>query len=198
MRVAAVVFLVIATGSFGAGESPSQDPSTFDIEPPLLIPNRSDDEPVETKTQAASPEGDIAKLEKEFDRAKKSATSAERFCKIGALSKVEVEQRTLRLARLESDLANARLALAKDEMLKKQAETAAGENAKANSSQVENTLALAIEAAHLAAANRDRAEVDAAEANVQRQKKLLAFGRVRKSDVARAEQKLADLRAGKN
>ena len=198
MRAAAVIFLVVATGSFLDGEPTSPDPSTFDVEPPLLIPNRSDETPVEPKTPDASPGGDLAKLEKEFNRAKRSAASAERFCKMGALSRVEAEQRILRFIHAESDLANARLAAAKEEMLQKQNESAAGETAREKVSQTENSLALAIEAAHAAAATRARADVDAAEANVQRQKKLLAFGRARKSDVARAEQKLADLKAGKN
>ena len=75
---------------------------------------------------------------------------------------------------------------------------AAGEIAKEDLAEIESALARAIEAAHAAGAKREHAELEAAEANVQRQEKLLAFGRARKSDVARAEQKLAELKAQKN
>jgi hypothetical protein len=64
--------------------------------------------------------------------------------------------------------------------------------------QTETGLALAIEAAHNATAKREQAEMDAAEANVHRQEKLLALGSARKSDVERAVQKLADLKSQKN
>jgi outer membrane protein TolC len=58
-------------------------------------------------------------------------------------------------------------------------------------------LAHAIKAAHAAAAERERAELEAAKTNLQRQQKLLALGSGRKSDVARAEQKLAELKTPK-
>lgn len=197
MRAAAITLLFLGARLFGQNESP--DPSSFEIEPPILIPDRHDRVSAEAKPEASSADVDLAKLEKEFERAKRSATNAEHFCKIGALSKVEVEQRILRLAHLESELANARLILAKEEMLQQPKEPQAShESKKESSSPVEANLALAIEAAHTAAANRERTEIEAAEANVQRQKKLLSFGRARKSDVARAEQELADLKAQKN
>jgi hypothetical protein len=62
----------------------------------------------------------------------------------------------------------------------------------------ENNLAVAIAAAHTASANREQADIDAAEANLHRQEKLFALGSARKSDIARAQQKLSDLRAQKN
>ena len=43
-----------------------------------------------------------------------------------------------------------------------------------------------------------QAELNAAELNLRRQQKLLALGSGRKSEVARAEQKLAELKASKN
>jgi hypothetical protein len=82
-------------------------------------------------------------------------------------------------------------------MLEKEKQATAGEIAKTDLAQSENGLALAIEAAHAATAKRERAEIDAAEANVHRQEKLLAFGRARKSDVERAAQKLAELKSHK-
>ena len=119
----------------------------------------------------------------------------DRLLKIGALSKLEVEQRRLRVIHLEFDLANARLLAAKEEMLAKDKELKSGEIAKTEVMSTENDLARAIEAAHVAIAKRKQAEIDAAEANVHRQEKLLALGSARKSDVERALQKLAALKS---
>jgi hypothetical protein len=199
-RVLTLPVAVVATAMAAlAADKPPPDDSdvSFDVEPPLLIPNRSD-APLPAKAPATSaPDVDLARLEKDFERAKRNAAGIERFCKIGALSKVEAEQRALRAIRLESDLANARLAQAKEE-LQKEKQLAAGEISKADLAQAESAVALAIEAAHATAAKRERAELEAAEANVHRQEKLLALGSARKSDVSRAEQKLAELKAQKN
>jgi hypothetical protein len=196
MRGVALLFAIIAAPLFA--QEPSKDPDSFDIEPPLLIPNRSD-ELLPDAQPARSParDVDLAKLEEEFERAKKNAAGAERLCKIGALSKLEAEQRILRCVHLEFDLANARLVCAKEEMLEKEKQLTAGKIAKTDMTQTEAGLALAIEAAHAAMTKREQAEIDAAEANIHRQEKLLAFGRARKSDVERAVQKLAELQSRK-
>jgi hypothetical protein len=196
MREAALLGFVAITL---LAQEPNKDPDSFDIEPPLLIPNREDEHLANPKPESApARDVDLAKLEKEFERARRNAASAERLWKIGALSKLEAEQRVLRCVHLEFDLANARLVCAKEEMLEKEKQATAGGIAKTDLAQSETGLALAIEAAHAATAKRERAEIDAAEANVHRQEKLLAFGRARKSDVERAAQKLAELKAQKN
>jgi hypothetical protein len=194
------LLVAIATAAFAQDESGKKNSDdSFEIEPPLLIPNRSD-EPLPPVSVAATPaqDVDVAKMEKQLERAKRNVAGVERLCKIGALAKVDVEQRVLRMVRLESDLANVRLTLAKEAMLQKEKELAAGEISKEDLAETESTLARAIESAHAAATQRERAELEAAEANVQRQEKLLALGSGHKSDVARAEQKLAELRAAKN
>ena len=195
LRRAALIFGVVATTLFA--QEPNKDPDSFDIEPPLLIPNR-DGEQHAKKAPSPGRDVDLAKLEKEFERAKRNAAGVERLCKIGALSKLEAEQRALRLVHLEFDLANARLVCAKEEMLEKEKRRTAGEIAKTDMTQTEAGLARAIEAAHAATAKREQAELDAAEANVHRQEKLLALGSARKSDVERATQKLAELKSQKN
>ena len=195
LRGAALLFGLVATTLFA--QEPNKDPDSFDIEPPLLIPNRTDEQLAKAAPSPAR-EVDLAKLEKEFERAKRNAAGVERLCKIGALSKLEAEQRALRLVHLEFDLANARLVCAKEEMLEKEKQLTGGEIAKTDMTQTEASLALAIEAAHVATAKRERAEVEAAEANVHRQEKLLALGSARKSDVERAAQKLAELKSQKN
>ena len=193
MRAAALLGFVAITLF---AQEPSKDPDSFDIEPPLLIPNREDEQLSNPKPASApARDVDLAKIEKEFERAKRNAAGAERLWKIGALSKLEAEQRVLRCVHLEFDLAIARLVCAKEEMLEREKQLTAGKIAKTDLAQSETGLALAIEAAHAATAKRERAEIDAAEANVHRQEKLLAFGRARKSDVERAAQKLAELKS---
>src|SRR5438270_12366840 len=178
-------------------QEPGKDIDSIDIEPPLLIPDRDADR-IEKAAPSPARDVDLAKLEKEFERAKRNAAGAERFCKIGALSKLEAEQRILRVVHLEFDLANARLVSAKEKMLEKEKQLSAGEIAQTEMTPAESNLALAIEAAHATSAKREQVDIDAAEANVHRQEKLLALGSARKKDVDRAEQKLADLRAQKN
>jgi hypothetical protein len=197
MRGTALLLGFVAITLFA--QEPNKDPDSFDIEPPLLIPNREDEQPANTKaTLTRTRDVDLAKLEKEFERAKRNAAGAERLCRIGALSKLEAEQRVLRCVHLEFDLASARLTCAKEAMLEKEKQLTAGEIAKTETAKTETQLALAIEAAHAATSKREQAEIDAAEANVHRQEKLLALGSARKSDVARAEQKLAELKSHKN
>ena len=199
-RVLTLPVAVVATAMALAADQPPTDDSdvSFEIEPPLLIPNRSNEPVPASAAVARAPDVDLARLEKDFQHAKKNAAGVERFCKIGALSKVEAEQRALRAIRLESDLANARLAQAKAELAAQESQLAAGESTKDELEAAKATLSQLTEAAQIAAAKRERAEFDAAEANVRRQQKLLALGSAHKSDVSRAEQKLAQLKAQKN
>ena len=141
---------------------------------------------------------DVARLEKQLERAKRNATSAERLCKIGVLSKMEVEQRFLKVARCESDFANARLAEAKEEVTDHESQVASDENTKDELEAAKIALAQLTEAAQIAAAKREQAELDFAEANLRRQEKLLRLGSGRKSDVIARKEKLAELRAQKN
>jgi hypothetical protein len=172
----------------------SEEPDSFDIEPPLLKQNLSDD--ALPATPAAG--DDVARLEKQLERAKKSAADAERLCKIGVLSKVEAEQRSLKVVRCESDLANARLARATAELAAKESKIAAGDSTREELETAKTALAQLADTAQIAAAKRESAELEAAEANLRRQQKLLKLGSARKSDVTRAEQKLAELKARKD
>jgi hypothetical protein len=192
LRGLALLFGIWATTL--VAQQSSISPDSFDIEPPLLIPNRGD-EPLPDAKSSPGRNIDLGKLEKELERAKRSTASLDRFLKIGALSKLEVEQRRLRVIHLEFDLANARLVAAKERMLEKDEQLSAGQLAKTEITPTENNLALAIQTAHSASAKREQADIDAAEANVHRQEKLLALGGARKRDVERALQKLADLKS---
>ena len=199
-RIFVLLVTVIATAlaAFAADELPqneSNEPDAFDIEPPLLKQNLS----TEPGPATSSPgDLDLAQLEKQLDRAKKRASGAERLYKIGVIAKVEVEQRALKVVRLESDIANAQLARAKAELAAQESQLAAGEITKNELEAAKAMLAQLTEAAQSVAAKRERAELDAAEANLRRQQKLLALGSAHKSDVNRAQEKLAELKSPKN
>ena len=187
-----VTAFALAMAAWAADQSAgnkSDEPDSFDVEPPILKQNLSD-EPL--------PNGDVTRLEKQLDRAKQNATGAERLWKIGVLAKVEVEQRSLKVVRCESDLANARVARAKEDFAAKESQLATGEITKDELEAVKTALAQLTEAAQVAAAKRERAELEAAEANLRRQQKLLKLGIGQKSDVTHAEEKVAELKAPKN
>ena len=197
-----VLFALITT-ALVAQELPNHDgDESFEIEPPILIPNRDRDRQRETgsisATSATPAPVNLQQLERDFERAKRSAGGAEHLFKIGVLAKVEVEQRTLRMVRLQSEVENLRLQLAKEEFAILEKGLTAGEVSREDFKEAEIALARAISAAHTAAANRERAELEAAEANLRRQRQLVSLGIGRKSEVARAEQKLAELKAQKN
>jgi hypothetical protein len=194
IRIGALPVTLLATTmmALAADQSPenkSEGPDSFDIEPPILKQNLSDN---------PLPDSDVTGLERQLERAKKNASGAERLWKIGVLAKVEVEQRQLKAVRCESDLANARVARAKDELAAKESQLAVGEITKNELEAAKAALAQLTEAAQIAAARRARAELDAAEANLRRQQKLLKLGSAHKSDVDRAEEKLAELKTPKN
>jgi hypothetical protein len=187
-----VTLLALAMAMWAAdqsAENKSEEPDSFDVEPPILKQNLSD-EPL--------PNGDVARLEKQLGRAKQNAAGAERLWKIGVLAKVEVEQRLLKVVRCESDLANARVARAKEELAEKESQLATGEITRDELESMKTALAQLTEAAQVATAKRERAELEAAETNLRRQQKLLKLGIGQKSDVTRAEEKLAELKAQKN
>jgi len=185
---------IITVAADPSAKNKSDEPDAFDIEPPILKQNLSDAALPATGT----PDGEVARLEKQLERAKRNADGAERLYKIGVLAKVEVEQRVLKVVRTESDLANARLAQAKEKVAEEESRVASGENAKDELDAAKAELAQLTEAAQVAVAKRQRAELEAAEANVRRQQKLLKLGSANKSDVDHAEERLAELKAPKN
>ena len=191
MLLAAAIVTVAADPS---ARTKSDEPEAFDIEPPILKQNLSD----ERLQPAGTPDAEVARLEKQLERAKRNADGAERLYKIGVLARVEVEQRLLKVVRTESDLASARVTQVKEKVDEEEYRVASGENAKDELDAAKATLAQLIETAEVAAAKRERAELEAAEANLRRQQKLLKLGSADKSDVDRAQERLAELKAPKN
>ncbi|PYK40894.1 MAG: hypothetical protein DME60_06350 [Verrucomicrobia bacterium] len=194
LSVTLVATAIVALAADQSVQHESEEPDSFDIEPPILKENLS----VEPPSTMPAPDSDVARLEKQLERAKRNAAGAERLCKIGVLSKMEVEQRFLRVARCESDFANARLAQAKEEVTAQESQVATAESTKNELEAAKVALAQLTEAAELASQKRERAELDFAEANLRRQEKLLRLGSARKSDVNRAQEKLAELKAQKD
>ena len=199
IRAVALPVTLLATAIITVAADPSarnksDEPDAFDIEPPILKQNLSG----EPLPATGTPDAEVARLEKQLEHAKRNADGAERLYKIGVLARVEVEQRLLRVVRTESDLANARVAQAKEKVAEKESRVASAETPKDELDAAKAALAQLTEAAQVALAKRERAELEAAETNVRRQQKLLKLGSARESDVTRAEEKLAELKSPKN
>jgi multidrug resistance efflux pump len=196
LRVIALplTFLTSAMIVFAADQSNTFDePGEFDIEPPILKQNLSDE-----LAEAGTPDGDIARCEKKLERSKRNAAGAERLWKIGVLAKVEVEQRALKVIKCEAELASARVAQATETVAEQESHVASGETTKQELDVAKTALAQLIEAEQKAVAKRESAELEFAEANLRRQQRLLKLGSAHKSDVTNAEEKLAELKAPKN
>ena len=189
-----VMFLTSAIVALAADQpNNSDEPGEFDVEPPILKQNLSDE-----LAEAGTPDGDIARCEKKLERAKRNAADAERLWKIGVLAKVEVEQRALKAIKCETELASARVAQARETVGQQESRVASGEATKQELEVTKATLTQLIEAEQKAVAKRETAEVEFAEANLRRQQRLLKLGSAHKSDVTNAEEKLAELKTPKN
>ena len=189
-----VMFLTSAMIALAADQSSNSDePGEFDVEPPILKQNLSDE-----LAEAGTPDGDVARCEKKLERAKRNAAGAERLWKIGVLAKVEVEQRAVKVIKCETELASARVAQAKGTVAQQESRVASGETTKQELEVAKTALAQLIEAEQKAVAKRETAELEFAEANLRRQQRLLKLGSAHKSDVTNAEEKLAELKAPKN
>ena len=171
----------------------SDEPGEFDVEPPILKQNLSDE-----LAEAGTPDGDVARCEKKLERSKRNAEGAERLWKIGVLAKVEVEQRALKMIKCETELASARVVQAKGIVAEQESRVASGESTKQELEVAKATLAQLIDAEQKAVAKRETAEVEFAETNLRRQQRLLKLGSAHKSDVTNAEEKLAELKTPKN
>ena len=188
-----VMFLTSAMIALAADQSSNSDePGEFDVEPPILKQNLSDE-----LAEAGTPDGDVARCEKKLERAKRNAAGAERLWKIGVLAKVEVEQRAVKVIKCETELASARVGQAKETVAQQESRVASGETTKQELEVAKTALAQLIEAEQKAVAKREGAELEFAEANLRRQQRLLKLGSAHKSDVTNAEEKLAELKAPK-
>ena len=188
-----VMFLTSAMIALAADQSSnSNEPGEFDVEPPILKQNLSDE-----LAEAGTPDGDVARCEKKLERSKRNAAGAERLWKIGVLAKVEVEQRALKVVKCEAELASTRVAQAKGAVAEQESRVASGESTKQELEVAKTALAQLIEAEQKAVAKRESVELEFAEANLRRQQRLLKLGSAHRSDVSNAEEKLAELKGPK-
>jgi multidrug resistance efflux pump len=171
----------------------SEESNSFNTERPILKQKLSDDGSTPEASGAA-----VARLQTKLEEAKRDAKGVEGLCKHGVLSKLEMEQRLLKVIQCEAELASTRLAEAKQKIADLQPDVASGESAKDQLASAKAALKQLSEAMKAAKAKRERAELEAAEANVRRQQQLLKLGLAAQSDVDGAEEKLAELKAQKN
>ena len=200
MRWVAFSLGVFLAASLPAQEELPKDPvESFDVEPPLLNQNVGlQNSGKSTAGVDSQKELDPEQIRVALEKAKKSAASGERLYKSGVIAKVEAENRAMKVIRLETELAAARLEAAKEAVAVQQTRLDAGEISPSDLEIAKSALIAATNEAEAAAAKRDRAELDAALLNLHRQQKLLALGSGRKAEVSRAQEKVAALQQQKN
>lgn len=199
MRLFAFTFSMILAASLLAEEElPQNSTEVLDIEPPLLIQEIPGRDPVVQSTTGVAPELDPERIAIALEKAKKSAAAGERLYKGGVIAKVDAENRVLKVVRLEADLANVRLEIATQNVASQQGRFDAAEIAQDELDLAKSALVAATNESAAATAQREKAELEAALLNLRRQKKLLAMGSGRKSEVSRAEEKVATLQQQKN
>jgi hypothetical protein len=198
MRLLAFPLSIFAAASLlGEDELPKDPGESLDIEPPLLIQEIPSQGPVQS-TPGVAPELDPERIQITLEKAKKSAAAGERLYRSGVIAKVEAENRALKVIRLGADLANAQLEVAKQNVASQQSRFDAAEIPQSELDLTKSALIAATNEAGSAAAQLEKAELEAALLNLRRQKKLLAVGSGRKSEVSRAEEKVAALQQQKD
>src|ERR1700746_2971460 len=143
LPVTLLAIAIMTVAADPSAKNKADEPDALDSEPPILKQNLSD----EPLPAPRTPDAEVARLEKQLERAKRNADGAERLYKIGVLAKVEVEQRVLKVVRTESDLADARLAQMKEKVTEQESRVASGENAKDELDAAKAELAQLTEAA---------------------------------------------------
>jgi hypothetical protein len=196
MRWIALPFVLAFAAILPAQETlPTNPEEPMDIEPPLLIQEAPNQNIVYTSpgTAEQKPAPDVDQLAASLEKARKSAFSGERLYRAGIIAKVEAENRALKVVRLEAELAQAKVDLAQQNVAAEQARLEAGEISASDAEAARSAELAAAKEAEQAIAKKDKAELDAAILNLQRQKKLLAMGSGRKSEVNRAQEKVSAL-----
>lgn len=196
MRWFALLLVLAFAATLPAQEQLPTDPSEpMDIEPPLLIQESPNQNIVYTSpaTPDQKPAPDPDQLAASLEKAKKSAASGERLYKGGIIAKVDAENRVLKVIRLEAELAEAKLELAKQNVAVQEARLEAGETSQDQVESAKLETVTAMKDAESAVAKKEKAELDAAMLNLQRQKKLLAMGSGGKAAVNRAQEKVSAL-----
>src|SRR3954471_1187171 len=196
MRWIALPFVLAFAATLPAQETlPTNPEQPMDIEPPLLIQEAPNQNVVYTTPgdPAAKPAPDLDQLAASLEKARKSAASGERLYKGGIIAKVEAENRALKVVRLEAELAEAKLELARQNVVAQEARAEAGEIRESEVEAAKSLELAALKEEEAATAKKKQADLDAAVLNLRRQQKLLAMGSGRKAEVNRAREKVSAL-----
>ena len=195
--VAFPLSLLLAGCLFAQDELPVDPDQPLEIEPPLLIQQAPDGKQT-SATQEAVTEPDFDRIAVALEAARKSAAAGDRLYQRGIIAKLDAERRVLKVVRLESDLANAKLDGAKQAAVTAQAQFDAKQISQSELEAAQSASVAATSDAAAATARWEKAQLDAALLNLTRQKKLFALGSGRKSEVTRAEEKVTELQQKKN
>ena len=196
MRRFALLFVLAFAATLPAQEHLPTNPSEpMDIEPPLLIQESPNQNIVYTSPGIPDPKPapDLDQLAASVEKAKKSAAAGERLYKSGIIAKVDAENRVLKVIRLEAELAEAKAESAKQNATVQETRLEAGEISQDQVESAKSEAVSAMKEAEAAVAKKEKAELDAAMLNLQRQKKLLAMGSGGKAAVNRAQEKVSAL-----
>ncbi|HEY2139019.1 MAG TPA: hypothetical protein VGH00_02995 [Chthoniobacterales bacterium] len=196
MRFIALPLVLAFGATLSAQEALPTDPNEpMDIEPPLLIQESPNRNIVSTTPAGADqkPQANPDEIAAALEKAKKSAASGERLYKGGIIAKVEAENRALKVVRLEADLAEAKLDLAKQNLAVQESRLEAGQASEPDMETARALVAAAEKESEAALGKKAKAELDAATLNLLRQQKLFAMGSGRKSEVNRAQEKVSAL-----
>ena len=196
MRWLAFPLVIVFAATLAAQEELPKNPEEpMDIEPPLLIQEAPNQNVVYARPDMPDqkPPADPDRIAASLEKARKNAASGERLYKGGVIAKVDAENRVLKVIRLEAELAEAKLELAKQNVAVLQTRREAGEIEESEVEAARLAEIAAMKEAETAAAKKEKAELDAAELNLRRQQKLLAMGSGRKSEVNRAQEKVSAL-----
>jgi len=189
----AIVGLTLSGSAWADDALPKRAPNeVFEAEPTLMLndlPGSAPDSP-----EPLANEVDVRRTEAALERAQRRAVAGERLFKSGILAKVEAEKRTLQVVRLRSELENARARAAAEVLARVKEKFAAKEAAEAEVAAAEVMAVAASNKAVHATEELRRAELEAAELNLSRHRKLLAAGVGRKALVKRAEEQLEALK----
>jgi hypothetical protein len=145
---------------------------------------------LDAPSPAASPEGRVKELQETLIQAEKRSVDSEQLFKEGILAKVEVEGRALRVVQVRKELADARLsdAAARADVVKKSLDSHAASQADFDAAKA--ALKTAQESAAATSAEWDKAQLDAANLDLKRKRKLYAEGVSTKREVQMAEDRV--------
>lgn len=137
----------------------------------------------------------VGRAQTEYEQAQRKEVRWQKLVKSGVLAQVEVERATLQTARARVRFERARVAQQESELNDLRTRSAAGSAPADAVAAAESALTTARTMADEADTSLRRTELLLAEANVDRQRRLLKMGAGSRSQLQRAESALAQLRA---